>query len=243
MLREQERRFTPLICFFDCISSLFSLVLAGLVSMKVAGPAHSPLNKYLFALPILAIASAFLYQFRYRHRGPWSQTAGTVMLDAAVPFLPAGAVFAVFAILLSLPPLVFFFAFVFVFFAWLISSILRMAFLAHVRFEQKKGKWIKHVLLAGTGERAREAARLLDGHPGWGLALVGFLTGEKNEVGMIISNHKVVGLVEDLPRILENTELDAVYFAGDSEEAGQIIRLARLCETLGKEFVPHVPGL
>ena len=243
MLREQERHFSPLIYFFDCISVLLSFALAVLLGTKVTVLTHLHPNIYLAALPILSVAAAFFYQFRYRRKALWSTTANTVMLDAAVPGFLAGVIFVAFAVLCRLPLRDVFFTLLFVFFAWLFSSVHRMTFLMYLRFEQKRGKLIKYVLLAGTGERAEGAARLLDGHPGWGLQLVGFLTTEKSEVGMIISNCKVIGLVEDLPRILENTVVDTVFFAGDRDQAGQIEGLARLCEMSGKEFVPHAPGL
>jgi FlaA1/EpsC-like NDP-sugar epimerase len=243
MLREQERHFSPLIYFFDCVSMLLSCALSLLLGMKAPGLSNLYLNIRLAALPILSMAFAFFYQFIYMRRAPWSQTINSVMRDAAIPTFLAGAAFVAFAMLYCLPPRDFFFTFLFVFFAWLFSSIHRMAFLAYVRIEQKRGNMIKYVLLAGTGERAREAARLVDGHPGWGLKVVGFLTTEKSEVGMIILNHKVLGLVEGLPHILENTVVDTIYFAGDRDEAEQIDHLAHLCEMSGKEFVPHVPGL
>jgi FlaA1/EpsC-like NDP-sugar epimerase len=244
MLKEQERHFSSLIYFLDCISILLSFALAVLVGTKVTVLTHLHLNKLLAVLPILSVAAAFFYQFLYRRRAPWSRTINTVIRDAVIPGLLAGAVFVAIAMLCRLPLRDFFFTFLFVFLSWLFSSVHRMIFVMYVRFEQKRGKLVKYVLLVGTGERAQGAARLLDGHPGWGLQLVGFLTTEKSEVGMIISNYKVIGLVEDLPNILENTVVDTVFFAGgDRDHAAQIDRLAGLCEMSGKEFVPHAPGL
>jgi FlaA1/EpsC-like NDP-sugar epimerase len=243
MLKEQEKHFSRLIYCFDCISVLLSCVLAVLLGLKVLEPANLDRYEHLAGLPILSMASAFFYQFLYRRRAPWSHTINSVMRDAAIPGFVAGAVFVVSAMICRLPTRDFFVAFLFVFFAWLFSSVHRMILLAYVRFEQKKGKLIKYVLLAGTGERAQGAARLLDGHPGWGLQLVGFITNEKSEVGMIISDYKVIGLVEDLPHILEHIVIDTIFFAGDKDQAVQIERLARLCEMSGKEFVPHVPDL
>jgi len=220
-----------------------AFIPAGSLTMNVPGMVHLFLDTRLAALPVLAVAFAFLYRLLPRRRPPWSRRMGSLMRDTAIPCIPAGVVFGLCAPMSGLPARVFFFSLLFALFAWLISSAFRIVFLEYVRFKQKSGKWIKYILLAGTGERAREAARLVDGHPGWGLQLVGFLTGEKGEVGAIISNHRVVGLVEDLPRIVEGGAVDTVYFTGDNDRAPEIERLAHLCERSGKDFVPHAPGL
>lgn len=243
MLKEQERQFAPQVYLLDCISAVVSFLFAILILMRVPEPLRLPFDKHLAALPALVMAVAFCRQFLYRRRAPWSQKTGALVLDSAVPSLCAAGIFALFVPASGLPLRVLFFALLSVLFALPVSLAGRMAFLAFVRLEQKKGKWIKHILLVGTGKQARAAASRVDGHPGWGLELVGFLTREKDEVGTIISNHKVIGLVEDLPGILGNVEVDKIYFAGDSGEEGQIDGIAALCKEAGKDFVPHAPGL
>ena len=243
MLKEQERHFTPLVFFLDALSMFLALIPAGLLAMNVPGTVHPLLNRHLAALPALAVVLAFLYRLMLRRRTPWSQKMSSLMRDTAVPCLLAGAIFCLCALITGLRPRVLLFSLLFGLFAWLISSAGRIVFLEYVRCKQKSGEWIKYILLAGTGERAREAARLVDGHPGWGLRLLGFLTGEKSEVGLIISNYRVVGLVDDLPRIVEDAAVDTVYFTGESDHAPEMERLAYLCKSSGKEFVPHAPGL
>jgi len=243
MLKEQERHFTPLIFLCDSLSIFLAFISAGSLTMNVPGTIRLFLDGRLAALPGLAVALAFLYRLLLRRRAPWSQRMVSLMLDTAFPSFLAGTIFGLCALIGGMPLEALFFSLLFIPFAWLISSAGRIVFLEYVRCKQKSGKWIKYILLAGTGERAREAARLVDGHPGWGLQLVGFLTGEKSEVGAIISNHRVVGLVEDLPRVLGNIAVDTIYFAGESDHTSQIERLAHLCEGSGKAFVPRAPGL
>jgi len=243
MLKEQERHFTPVIFLCDSLSMLLAFISAGSLTMNVPGTIRPLLNMHLAPLPVLAVALVFLHRLPVRRRAPWSRTMASLMLDTAFPSFLAGAIFGLCALIGGMPLEDLFFSLLFIPFAWLISSAGRIVFLEYVRFKQKSGKWIKYILLAGTGERAREAARLVDGHPGWGLQLVGFLTGEKSEVGAIISDHRVVGLVEDLPRVLENIAVDTVYFAGERDHTSQIERLAYLCKGSGKAFVPRVPGL
>jgi exopolysaccharide biosynthesis polyprenyl glycosylphosphotransferase len=256
MIREQERYFSPIIYLLDCIFILLSFAISVPLCVKIMGIIQPLLkgfgidtvfffywDRYITILPFLFMIFVFFYQFWYRRRILQLRMVRTMMVQIAIPCFLTGVIFVVFAIMNRSAGADFLFIFLFLFISWLLLLGNRLLVLIYVRYEQKKGNFIKYVLLVGTGERARKAARLFDGNPGWGLQLIGFLTSEKSEVNTIISNYKVIGAVEDLPHILENTVVDTIFFTGGTDSTTQIRQLAHRCEMIGIDFVLDVSSL
>ncbi len=95
---------------------------------------------------------------------------------------------------------------------WLLLVARSIGVLVYIRHEQKKGKFITRLLLVGAGEGSKRMARFCEGNPGRGCHIVGFLTSRMGEVGMMIDNNRVIGLIDDLPRILTMNAVDAIFF-------------------------------
>ena len=181
MIREQERYFSPIIYLLDCVFILLSFAVSVPLSLKVMGLLQAWLrgfggnavfffywDRYVTILPFLFMIFLFFYQFWYRRRILQLRMVRTMMVQIAIPCVLTGVIFVVFAAMNHSAAADFPFIFIFLFVSWLFLLGNGLLVLIYVRFEQKKGKLIKYVLLVGTGERARKAARLFDGNPGWG---------------------------------------------------------------------------
>jgi Undecaprenyl-phosphate glucose phosphotransferase len=78
---------------------------------------------------------------------------------------------------------------------------------------RRGGRNLRHVLIVGTGELATDLARKMAGRPDYGLTIRGLVATEPQLVGQTIAGHPVIGSLDDLPGLVEQTGSDFVYVA------------------------------
>ncbi len=256
MINEQERFFSPIIYLFDCLAILISYLVSAPLYMWVLDLMCPYLkgfgvytiftfywDKYLFTLPIFFMLFTFFYQFWYRHRVMQLKKIKAMMLQIAIPCSLTGLIFIVFTLINASFREDIWFVGLFIFASWVMLCINRVFVLLYLRREQKKGNFIVYLLIVGTGKRAQNVARLFEKNPGWGIQVSGFLTDDRSEVGQEVLSYRVVGVPDDLPGILENNIVDAIFFAGSTDSAAQIRNLANRCEMMGIDFVLDISTL
>ncbi len=91
----------------------------------------------------------------------------------------------------------------------------------HSRFEPISAG--RRVLIAGAGEAGILVAKEMLRHPASGLRPVGFLDDAKNKQRMTLAGIKVLGTLNDLPRVVQSKEIDEVIIAIPSAQ-GQVVR-------------------
>ena len=256
MLREQEKYFSPIIYLFDCVAIFLSYVIsAALYNQFLAfvefyerytgayGGLFFYWDRYLLTLPFFFMIFVFFYDFWYRNRVLQLRRIKTMMLQVAIPCALTVMIFVAFTVVNPSFRGVVWFVLIFVCLAWVLLLANRMLVLVYLRSQQKKGSHVTNLLLVGTGERAQKAVRLFDENPGWGIQMIGYLTDERDEVGEEISGYKVIGLVDDLPQILEANVIDTIFFSSGTDSARQIRNIANRCEMIGIDFVLDVSTL
>jgi Undecaprenyl-phosphate glucose phosphotransferase len=82
-----------------------------------------------------------------------------------------------------------------------------------LRSFRKKGYNKRFAIVAGTGELGRKVLEKIELYPELGIQVTGFLTRNQNEVGGSIRGIPVVGVYEDIDRILAGTRVDIVWVA------------------------------
>lgn len=102
-----------------------------------------------------------------------------------------------------------------------------------LRFFRKKGYNYRNILVVGTGKRAQNFIGLVDKHPEWGLRIVGLIDAEKAMLGKAILGKEVIGLLEDIPRILGREVIDEVIFIVPRAWLSMIEKSLIACETQG----------
>jgi Undecaprenyl-phosphate glucose phosphotransferase len=89
----------------------------------------------------------------------------------------------------------------------------RVALRLTLRSLRRGGRNLRHVLIVGTSEHALQLAAKMEEHPDYGLSIKGLVATDPGLVGQSIGRHPVVGVVGDLPALVESTGSDFVYLA------------------------------
>ncbi|MFA4992166.1 MAG: sugar transferase [Candidatus Omnitrophota bacterium] len=88
----------------------------------------------------------------------------------------------------------------------------RWMLVSFLRYLRKKGYNYKNVLVVGTGPRAEKFIRLIHRHDEWGMRIIGLIDPEKDRLGSLVCGEKVIGVLEDMPRLLVERVVDEVIF-------------------------------
>ena len=89
------------------------------------------------------------------------------------------------------------------------------------------------VLVVGTGSRAYEFVRDIQTHPEWGMRIAGLVDNERERVGTVVAGVQVVGLLDDIPRLLVDSVIDLVAFLVPRKWLGEIDESVRHCQLQG----------
>jgi exopolysaccharide biosynthesis polyprenyl glycosylphosphotransferase len=119
------------------------------------------------------------------------------------------------------------------FIASLLLIIERWLLVALSRYFRKMGYNYRNLLLVGTGARAEKFIKLVHKHEEWGLRIVGLIDAEKNKLGRIICGEKVIGLLDDIPKILIENIIDEVIFIVPRKWITKIEKSLFACEIQG----------
>ncbi len=117
-------------------------------------------------------------------------------------------------------------------YAWLLSLVLiGLGRIAHTQWRQhllKKGIGHDNVLIVGTGEVARIILQKIQSLPSLGYRVAGFVSGngDTNDVLGV----PVLGGIEDLPRLIQENEIDEVIIALPEAGHQELLHIISLCE-------------
>jgi exopolysaccharide biosynthesis polyprenyl glycosylphosphotransferase len=127
----------------------------------------------------------------------------------------------------------------FIMIAFLLTAMIilleKMLLMGFFRFVRRRDYNTRNILIAGTGPRAVNFARMIEEHSESGLKILGFVDEDKNRVGTKAggSTHKVIGTFEDIQNIIHNNIVDEVIFIVPKSSLSKIEDVLLLCETEG----------
>jgi len=121
------------------------------------------------------------------------------------------------------------------FFYFWVMSILGLASTRYfarktLKILRKRGYNQRFALIAGTGELGRKILEKIELYPELGLQVMGYLTRKFDEVGKKIKNVPILGLYEDLDKILSENKVDIFFIAlpvHESEDLENLIKKLR----------------
>lgn len=87
-----------------------------------------------------------------------------------------------------------------------------------LRRMRRSGKNLRHTIIVGTGTLARSLIEKIHRHTDFGLQLRGLVSPHAELVGAAVEGHPVIGVVTDLPKIVEREGVDIVYLALPRQE-------------------------
>jgi len=83
---------------------------------------------------------------------------------------------------------------------------------------RRSGRNLRHTIIVGSGTLARSLIEKIHRHADFGLQLEGLVSPHVELVGASVEGHAVIGIIQDLPRIVEQQGVDIVYLALPREE-------------------------
>ena len=95
---------------------------------------------------------------------------------------------------------------------------------------------IRHFLLVGTSFQARELASHIENHPHCGWRVTGFITDNPKDIGKAIGNNKILGTIDQLPRVVHGHYTDCVVFPGNDGYESHHDFILRSCSGMGIDF-------
>ena len=124
------------------------------------------------------------------------------------------------------------------FYFWILSTsgliISRSSLRAFLRYLRKKGLNLRFVLIVGAGELGQKILRSINRHPELGLRVAGLLTRREEKLGSKIFGIPVLGIYEDIKKILASHHIDQIVLALPLEEH---LRLKAIMEAIDDEMV------
>ena len=104
-----------------------------------------------------------------------------------------------------------------------------------MRNAQRQGHNIRRLLVVGSGSRAAQFIKDVAEHKEWGIRIVGVVEYEKEHMGKEVDSTgvSVIGMLDDIPRILKNFSIDEVVFIVPRSRLSLIEDSLYVCETHG----------
>ena len=116
-------------------------------------------------------------------------------------------------------------------FLMVVSHMLVRVILMEAR---KRGFNLRHLLIVGSGDLGQMVAEKINLHPEFGMNIVGFLTGDPEKIGSEVSGSKVLGLYQDVSKIIKKYNIDQLYIALPLHAHD---RMEKILENLDEETV------
>ncbi len=110
----------------------------------------------------------------------------------------------------------------------------RELILARLRQRHRDGRWLRRVLVVGTGDQAARLIAAIRKFPEAGWSVGGCLGLDPSELGLTVDGVPVIGLLQDLPDLLQGEAVvDEVFFTLPPDRLDQLTEPLEVCESLG----------
>jgi len=87
--------------------------------------------------------------------------------------------------------------------------------------------YLQNAVVLGAGEIGQQVARKLLKHPEYGINLVGFIDREPSESGPGLGHLRILGGLEDLPRLVEVLDVERVIVAFSNDDSEDVVGILR----------------
>ncbi|MCB9800266.1 MAG: hypothetical protein H6757_05870, partial [Candidatus Omnitrophica bacterium] len=86
---------------------------------------------------------------------------------------------------------------------WAALALDRLTLLKTLQIIRKRGFNTRYMLVVGTGKRAQTFIQRIEKHSEWGFQIKGLIDNDPDLVGATIAGYPVLGVLSDLPELLE----------------------------------------
>ena len=217
LIRKHSQVYSTAIFFFNSFAVTLAWLLAYFVKFKLelfSAAGNPPIeNMYLYAL--LLILLVFYVNSRVLgHDKPISRSSPTSeyfsilkLTSFSVLVLTAGTFFYRELSFSRIMAVYFWiFANIFLFFSQRLVRFL-------VREMQGRGMNLRKVLVVGAGELGQRVVQKLNLYPEIGFSVIGYLSHDREKVGSNLQGCRVLGLYEDLNRVIRENDVSQLFIA------------------------------
>jgi exopolysaccharide biosynthesis polyprenyl glycosylphosphotransferase len=231
MLRSRAKRFQKLLLALDVALAATGLAAA----LRLTGVPPRALVDHVESLLLVAVLGVAIWPLSLDALGLYESQRRRSMLQVTwrigVALVLAGVVLKL-AVAVTLPTVGPAFAAVAVALQFALIATSRIAIHGGLRVARMRGRNYRHVLIVGSGPRARLAADLIEEHPAWGQRLVGLLDdcdtpADPALIGVPI--HKL----QDLPDLMRRVVIDEVIVACPRSMLSAIAPAIATCAAVG----------
>jgi exopolysaccharide biosynthesis polyprenyl glycosylphosphotransferase len=232
MLKERETVLRRFLVFVDvCVLAL--AYLFAFWFYHLLSDTSFPLFRYwlalLFAIPYWGLALYANGMYHSARTRSYLEILWAVVKAAAVTFLLLGTF--IFLLKLTFMSRQFFLLFMALSTAFigLEKSIIFMS--SH--YLRRQGLNTRRLLIVGTGKRAVQFIKKVDQHPEWGFEFLGAIDDEPSRGIHQVGRLKVIGTLEDIPKIFHRDAIDEVVFLVPRSRLNALQGAIDDCETEG----------
>ncbi len=241
MVDEKDRLIRKIVVVFDCLVIAISCYLPYIVKnylpyhyskTLLGGHQLPPLWEYMWlmvlAVPIWIASLSYTGMYRSMREKKFTDLCWIVIEGSLLS-----------AIFLSV--IAFFFKFemvtrVFVLFLFLCIAVMLVAEKCIVLFSlhcmRRRGYNFRTLLIAGSGERAKNFAYAIEANPQWGFKILGLID-EEDRLGMKVGRYEVIGSLGELANILDRETISEVVFLLPRKWLPSLERYISICERVG----------
>ncbi|KPJ57790.1 MAG: hypothetical protein AMS15_09620 [Planctomycetes bacterium DG_23] len=237
MLKEQAKLVSFFVKLTDQLLLVASFLLAFFLRqgpmqayflMEPLGPLSSYLWILLISLPLLFVLFSYFGIYESMRIKTYRQILGELLKPAAIVFFLTGSLVFIFrAENMSRSLVGLYFA---VGFSLLLAE--KFSLRALQKAVRRRGYNYRNILIVGTGKKAREFARLVELHRGWGLKVLGFIRHPAEENLLIKAGH-ILGSIDEFSRVLDDNVVDEVLITLPPEAFSDIQGFIYCCEEVG----------
>ncbi|MFX0202993.1 MAG: sugar transferase, partial [Candidatus Hodarchaeota archaeon] len=202
-------------------------------SIKVVTDANVSLSFYLvllfFTVPLWSLMLYLNGMYRPFRTKSLFEVVWTIVKSAFLTTIACSAV--IFLFKLKFVSRLFFSFFIVVCVTLLLAEKLAIYFF--LRYVRKRGYNFRRLIVVGTGRRAADFIDRIQSHPEWGFRIIGAIEDEPGRGIKKVKDIKVIGILDDLPKILHNHAVDEVIFVIPRLRLSHIEDAIRACELEG----------
>jgi exopolysaccharide biosynthesis polyprenyl glycosylphosphotransferase len=118
-------------------------------------------------------------------------------------------------------------------FSMTILLVARWGLVLFIKNSDAASHLIQSVVIVGTGERAREVARKINGYPEWGMRTTGFISKTAKNIGTRIESNTIIGSTGGIGDVLNHHIADLIIIAADSTYLSSVDSIVQRCRLEG----------
>jgi len=236
MLKERARFISRLLFLSDILLTILSFILAYWARQFFFSEKFGrlfPLSQYFQLLPIIILVWAFFLHFHKTYKSYRTLPLLREFWDLLKVTLCSGLFLILFVFTVRHQFVSRLFIGTFLIINFVVLCLERGAIRLLAQYVRRRGRNYRNVLVVGTGQRAIRLVKKIEENAHWGLKVEGLIDKYPSFVGEEIEGVKVIGILENISRVVRERVIDEVIFSVPRKWLDEIEEPILACEELG----------